>query len=124
MISFFKVMFYFVFCADLFAFVVDSPLGTIQLTTEELVRAKINYEQVVVFFDSLKVNNCKKIGPVKNLKKLEFWQKSKACDLRLVELKKDVALLKGNALLIGSDSLFCEFSLEGVAYQCLNSDRE
>lgn len=60
----------------------------------------------------------KKISKVEDKKKLDLWIIKDACDLRIKELKKDVAPLKRDTLYIDTANLSCESSLEGEAYTC------
>lgn len=101
-----------------FGFVLSSPLDKNEISTNDLIKNKVNYGHIIVLFDSLKIKKCKKISPVTNSKKIEMWQVNRACDLRLAELKAEVAFLKGDTLFINPENFLCEVPIMGEAYLC------
>ena len=88
-------------------------------STEDVLKRKSIVSNVDVVFDQNYVKSCQKLTIVQTSRPVEIWQKHEACNIKIQALKKDVAFLKGNTLLLNFAESNCDRKeMVGTAYIC------
>lgn len=93
--------------------------------TSEILKTHVDAKDVAVKFERAAVGYCKNMGRVVTLKKIEYWEKRKSCEIRIEALKLEVASVKANTLLVDVEAFGCDgVSMFGEAFLCGSQKRD
>lgn len=105
----------------LYAFTLTAHEGA-RKNTREVLKSQVKGGDVQVIFNKKLRGRCEFLGRVTTSKKVELWEKSKSCTVRIESLRKEAAFVKANTLYVDIETFGCDGKvMSGEAYFCSSS---